>query len=98
MAKYLKKNLPSLSNLPYNNMKLRLVANDVITFQEKKKIDQLIGEDQMAEVLDILHVSLKNKLTTKFKGFLQAMEDSGDKLLEETARSLGEPTIASTYF
>ena len=74
-------------------MKLRLVANDVIISQERKKIDQLIGEDQMAEVLDILHVSLKNKLTTKFKGFLQAMEESGDKLLEETARSLGEPTI-----
>ena len=73
-------------------MKLHLVANDVITHQEKKKIDQLIGEDQIAEVFDILQISLKNKSTTKFKGFLQAMEESGDKLLEETARSLGEPT------
>ena len=73
-------------------MKLHLIANDVITHQEKKKIDQLIGEDQIAEVLDILQVNLKYKSTTKFKGFLQAMEESGDKLLEETARSLGEPT------
>ena len=92
MAKYLKDNLPSLSNLSYKNMRLQLVAKDVITYQEKKTIDQLIGEDQMAEVLDIVQVSLKNKLTTKFKGFLQAMEDSGDKLLGQTARSLGEPT------
>ena len=92
MAKYLKKNLPSLSKLPYNNMKLHLVANDVITHQEKKEIDRLIGEDQMAEVLGILQVSLKNKSTKKFKGFLQAMEESDDNLLEETARNLGEPT------
>ena len=74
-------------------MKLHLIANDVITHREKKEIDRLIGVDQMAEVLDILQVSLKNKSTTKFKGFLQVMEESGDTLLVEKAGELGEPTI-----
>ena len=97
MAKYLKKNLPLLSNLPYKNMKLYLVANDVITHQEKREIDQMVGVDQMAEVLDILQVSLKNKIVIKFKGFLQAMEESGDKLLEETAKNLGESTRLASY-
>ena len=92
MAKRLKKNLPSLSNLPYKNMKLHLVANDVITHRERKEIDQMVGEDQMAEVLDILQVSLKNRMTAKFKGFVQAMEESGDTLLQETAKNLGEST------
>ena len=92
MAEHLKKNLPSLSTLPYTNMKLHLIANDVITDDEKTKIDQMIGKDQMAEVLYILRVSLNNKQTIKFKGFLQAMEESSDKLLEETAKSLGEST------
>ena len=97
MAKHLKKNLPSLSNLPYKNMKLHLVANDVITNRERKEIDQMVGEDQMAEVLDILQVSLKNKQTIKFKGFLQAMEESGDTLLEEKAESLGESTSSYQF-
>ena len=98
MAKHLRKNLPSLSTLPYKNMKLHLLANDVITNQERKEIDKMIGEDQMFEVLDILQVSLNNKQTIKFKGFLQAMEESGDTLLEEKAESLGESTsIPTTY-
>ena len=92
MAQYLKKNLPSLCNLSYSNMKLHLVANDVITYNEKETIDQMVGVDQMAKVLDIVQVSLKNKLATKFKGLLEAMEQSGDKLLEKTAKNLGKHT------
>ena len=95
MTKHLKRKLPSLSNLPYKNMKLHLVANDVITHQERKEIDQMVGEDQMAEVLDILQVSLKNRMTVKFKGFIQAMEESGDTLLQEAAKNLGESTSYS---
>ena len=95
MAKHLKKNFPSLSTLPYKNMKLHLAANDVITDQERKEIDQMVGEDQMVRVLDILQVSLKNRMTAKFKGFVRAMEKSGDTLLQETAKKLGESTSYS---
>ena len=98
MAEYLKKDLPSLSNLPYKNMKIHLVANDVITTQEKKEIDKLTGEDQMFEVFCILQVSLKNKQVTKFKGFLHAMEQSGDRLLEDKAKSLGKLTCDTHLF
>ena len=92
MAQRLKNELPSLCNLSYDNMKIRLFSNDVITYDEKEKIDQMTSTNQMAKVLDILQVSLKNKLTTKFKGFLQAMEESDDKLLVKTAKDLGEST------
>ena len=78
-------------------MRLHLVANDVITNQEKKEIDKMTGEDQMAEILDILQTSLNNKQTKKFKGFLQAMEQSEDELLKETAKKLGEWIIRDLH-
>ena len=70
-------------------MRLHLVANGVITNQERKEIDKKTGEDQMVEVLDILQTSLKNMQTKKFKGFLQAMEQSEDELLKHTAKKIG---------
>ena len=73
MAQCLKNELPSLCNLSYDNMKIRLLSNDVITYDEKEIIDQMTSTNQMAEVLHILQVSLKNKLTTKFKGFRRKM-------------------------
>ena len=90
MAQHLRENLPSLSTLPYGNMKLLLKANNVITSQEEKEIDALIGNNQMAKVLDILQVSLNHKLTRKFKDFLKAMEESGDDLLVTKAKELGK--------
>lgn len=93
MVKHLRKDLPSLSKLSYKNMKTRLMSNKVITNQERKEIDKMNGEDQMIEVLDILQVSLSSKQTTKFKGFLIAMEESDDELLKETAVNLGENVL-----
>ena len=90
MADYLITNLPSLSNLPYKSMRLHLIANKVITNQERKEIDKMTGEDQMIEVLCILQVNLEEKQTKKFKGFLRAMEQSGDKLLQDKAKDLGK--------
>ena len=90
MAQHLRENLPSLSTLSYANMKLGLEANYVITYQERQEIDTLIGDNKMAKVIEILLVSLNLKLTVKFKGFLKAMEKSGDNLLVATAKDLGK--------
>ena len=67
-----------------------LFANDVITRQEKLEIDRMVGKSQMERVLDIVIASLKVNQTTKYKGFLVAMENSEDALLKAIARELGE--------
>ena len=89
-AKLLKKKFDVLSNLSYSNMSGSLFANDVITRQEKLEIDQLIGKSQMERVVDIVIASLQVNQTTKYEGFLVAMENSEDALLEATAKELGE--------
>ena len=71
-------------------MKGKLYAYDVITRDERIKIDSLIGSAQMQMVLDILLVSLGVNQTTKYKGFLQAMEESEDTLLQVKAKELGK--------
>ena len=71
-------------------MKNQLFAYEVITRQEMIEIDSLIGSAQMQKVLDILSVSLGANQTTKYKGFLQAMEESEDILLNDKAKELGK--------
>ena len=90
MAKYLRGHLDSLSKLSYENIKHNLRAENVIVRQEYKKIGKMIDTDQMAEVIDILISSLCSNVTTKFKGFLKALEESGDELLMKTAAELGK--------
>ena len=89
-ARELKLRYDDLSNLSYDAMKGRLYAYDVITPQEKDEIDRLIGSQQMQKVLDILIASLEANQTSKYKGFLQAMEESDDTLLKEKAKELGK--------
>ena len=44
----------------------------------------------MQKVLDIVLTSLKCKQAEKYKGFLLAMEESDDTLLQIKAKELGE--------
>ena len=89
-ARELKLRYDDLSNLSYDAMKGRLYAYDVITRDEKARIDRLIGNEQVQKVLDILLVSLGGNQTSKYKGFLQAMEESDDTLLKAKAKELGK--------
>ena len=86
----LKSKYHKLSNLSYDAMKDRLYAYNVITRDEKDEIDHLIGNRKMQKVLDILSVSLICGQTSKYKCFLQAMEESEDKLLQAKAKELGK--------
>ena len=86
----LKKNFDVLSNLSYSNMSGCLFSYEVITQQEKIEIDQLVGKSQMERVLHIVIASLKANKTAKYKGFLVAMENSEDALLNVIAKDLGE--------
>ena len=78
-------------------MRAQLFAYEVITHQERMQIDTLIGNAQMEQVLDIVRVSLKDNQTTKYKGFLKAMEEDEDILLKKAAEDLGKWIGIRTY-
>ena len=90
VANMLKENFDVLSNLSYSNMSGCLFSYEVVTQQEKLEIDQLVGKLQMEKVLHIVIASLKANKTTKYKGFLVAMKNSEDALLNVIAKDLGE--------
>ena len=69
-------------------MNIQLLAKSVITYDEKLIIDKETGTKQMSKVLDIIINSLKLNQITKFEGFLEAMEESDDTALRETAKKL----------
>ena len=71
-------------------MKGRLFSEGVITHDELTQIDALVGQAQMQKLLKIVLTSLENKQAAKYKGFLLAMEESDDTLLQMKAKELGE--------
>ena len=90
VQKNLKEKSALLTNIPYKSMQQLLFAKSVITPDEKQHLDKMINSEQISVLIDILLVSLKLKITKKYKGFLQSMEESGDLTLEKTAKDLGE--------
>ena len=91
MENYLFINSLSLSNLPYNKMKLQLVSHGVLTLQDKRQIERDHKEEKyrMRQVIDKIQSDLYFKKTIKFKNFLKIMEESNDPLQKETAEKLG---------
>ena len=69
-----------------------LLAKQVITDQENLEIAQaeLIGISKMKQVLEIIIKSLKSNDATKYKAFIEAMEESGDLTLQNKAKELGK--------
>jgi len=88
----LTKNLVALSKLKYTNMAIQLVANGVISMDEKEVIDGKTSTNQMAEIIKIVQDGLLGNKTKKYKGFLLAMEQSQDGDLKDQAKDLGERT------
>ena len=77
-------------------MKLHLMANDVITRDERQRIDKMdTSTAQMVEVIDIVQNSLFANTTTKYKGLLASMEKSSDVLLNDKAKELSKLTNGS---
>ena len=91
MAEHLNKDLILLTSLSYDNMKYGLLSKRVIINSEKQYIDNMsTSADQMAKVIEIVRVNLCIKQTVKFKGFLEAMEESDDLTLKGMAIKLGK--------
>ena len=70
-------------------MKFALLAEEVISYDKKRVMDDQPNSSQMFEVLNIVRPKLNHKQPKKFKSFLKAMEQSDDPLLGETAMRLG---------
>ena len=87
----MKANYYRLTNLPIDSMLGKLYSKGVITLEEKERIEsKSIQRDKMICFLDsVIARSLLNNISIKFKGFLEVMEESGDPILTDMAKTLG---------
>ena len=89
-ASELRRQIGTVVHLNYDAMKLSLYAKGVITNDERRTINTRIGQEQMmCLIADIIIPSLNLNLCMKYKGFLEAMEESDDSALKTTAKRLG---------
>ena len=71
-------------------MAASLYANEVITTDERTKINSKIGSEKMeCLIIEIIIPSLKKGNRKKYKTFLEVMEKNEDSDLQETAKKLG---------
>ena len=99
VASQLKKKLNQLTKLNYDAMMGSLIAEDVITDEERKKIAKETGAGKMTYlILDVIIPSLKLKNCKKYRGFLMAMEDSEDGDLVSMAKKLGKSIYVPLQF
>ena len=89
MYQYLCQNRFSLESLPWHLMKHDLVAHEIITYEERRLMDHYIEKLGITVFNNILP-NLYHKQPKKLKVFLQIMEDSDVKLLQDTAKRLGK--------
>ena len=90
-ADTLKTQLGALTKLNYSAMMGSLFTKDVITNEQRQKIDAKIGGEKMTYlILDILIPSLKLDHCKKYRGFLEAMEENDDSDLNSMAEKLGK--------
>ena len=72
-------------------MKAELFANEVVTKNERTKIQNESGDDKMeCLIVNILIPSLEAKFSKKYKYFLKVMENNEDIVLQSAAKRLGK--------
>ena len=72
-------------------MELLLSAKDVITRNERAIIESKFGQKKMEYlIIDIIIPSLMGKFNKKYKSFLESMEESEDKNLQDMAKRFGK--------
>ena len=95
-ADTLRTQLGALTRLNYSAMMGSLYSNNVITDGQRQIIDAKIGEGKMMYlIVDILIPSLKLDHCKKYRGFLEAMEESDDSDLKNMAKKLGKLITSS---
>ena len=83
-----------LANCPVNILLPSLYSEDVITLDDKKRMESKpVEKDRMMYLLDdVLIRSLNMGFGKKYNGFLTALEESDDSSLIDLTRELGEYT------
>ena len=72
-------------------MELLLSAKGVIIHNEGAIIESKVGQKKMEYlIMDIIIPSLMGKFNNKYKSFLESMEESEDKNLQDMAKRLGK--------
>ena len=95
-ADTLKTQLGELTQLNYSAMMGSLYSNDVITNEQRQKIDAKIGgEKMMYLIVDILIPSLKLDHCKKYRGFLEAIKENDEIDLKSMAEKLGKSITSS---
>ena len=84
-------NYVELVHLPIELIRRDLFAKKVITFRQKELIETMhLQHQKMEYILDkVIIPTLKLKISTVFKKFLEVMEESGDEELILMAYKLG---------
>ena len=90
----LRKQLERLTKLNYDNMKISLLSDKVITLDQRKVIEIQVGRNKMEFlIVDIIIPSLEEQFSTKYRLFLRVMEKNGDIDLQSAAKMLGRLII-----
>ena len=72
---HLRKQLERLTKLNYDNMKISLLSNKVITLDQRKVIEIQVCRNKMEYlIVDIIIPSLEAQFSTKYRLFLRVME------------------------
>ena len=84
-------NYVELVNLPIELIRRDLFAKKVITFRQKEQIETMhLQHQKMEYIIDkVIVPTLKLKISTVFKRFLEAMEESGNEEFISMAHTLG---------
>ena len=87
----IKANYDKMTKLPIELILERLLTKEIITPEEKEKIDSKpASRDKMIYFLEsVITPSLSNDVIIKFKGFLEVLEESGDSTMIDLAKQLG---------
>ena len=92
--KQLRKQLDRLTKLNYDNMKISLFSDEVITADQRRIIEIQVGRNKMEYlIVDIIIPSLEAQFSTKYRLFLRVMEKNDDIDLQSAAKMLGRLII-----
>ena len=90
------KNYEALTTINPDPLLISLYASGVITYEHRQVMDKTLPlpSQKMEYIINnVIKPDLKIGRTTKFKGFLQAMEKSDDTTINTVGSRLGELVI-----
>ena len=80
-----------LIGLPVDNLLPSLFANNVVTFDQKEYIEELLHKKERIKfILNLMISSLERDIPALYNGFLKVMKESDDVVVLELTKKLGK--------